>query len=210
MIYSLGYLRNLSFREGLDEKTGNNKNSKKDKLKKSKMEDDLSSAEDNDETDETDAVTDDEPDKAPDHDKSMNDKDKNNKPKISASEAVGIVAIEKSDTVPACPSGQHFDGEKGTCITKSSFTNLGDTAAPLDGKPTMNYKGTVENAFNSLEEILGSDGMNKMSADTAKLADKQDQLIEAMNKMGPMMETAQTMMNTLKGFDIGNLLGASK
>ena len=218
VIMCLGYLNNLSLREGLTDKNG--KNAKNGTKKPPK--------DDGTDTDDTDTDDDD---------------DKKDKPKVSVGEEVIKLATTGNElggdtgaeyTAPPAPApapappsdghnckpGQHWDERTKDCVAnsdsvkngknKGGFANIEEADFSLSGNPTMNYRGTVENAFGSLEKLLGSDGLNKMSLDTANLATKQDQLIEAMNKMEPMMNTASKMMEKFQGMKgIGNLFGGS-
>lgn len=221
-----GYLKKLTLREGLDDLSKSN-NAKKAKAQTSNNKDNDSDSEDivsDSDDDSSDMVNNKiEPTESvnmvtieSETDSEENELDDDNS-----------ALSTNSQPGSKCKKGQHKDPRSGICVPdadtvtvvnketvkngskKVAFSNLTEIDASLDGKPAMNYKGTVENAFNSLEDILGPDGMKKMTADTADLAAKQDQLLDAMNKMGPMMDTAQTMLNSLKKFDIGNLLGSS-
>lgn len=95
--------------------------------------------------------------------------------------------------------------------TTSGYANLDEDDDLAGTGNKVNYAATVENAFDNLEKILGSDGMKKMSDDTARLADKQQNLISAMKNMEPLMQNAQKMLNSLQGGPLANLLkGGSK
>lgn len=61
---------------------------------------------------------------------------------------------------------------------------------------------TIENAYASLDNMIGSDGVNKLSKDTENLLKKQNQLINTVQHMGPMMDN---MNKLVKGMD--NLSG---
>lgn len=98
--------------------------------------------------------------------------------------------------------------------TQTSKTNKSKTSAfenyndDLTGEtPNVDYAKTVESAFDNLEKILGSDGLDKMTDQTARLASKQEHLIKAMNKMEPLMNSAQKMLNQLQGSFLGGMLG---
>jgi hypothetical protein len=114
---------------------------------------------------------------------------------------------------------KHWDDQTKKCVAnsenmknhknKGGFANIEEADFKMGGTPTMNYKDTVKNAYNNLEDLLGSDGVKEMTLDTEKLTQQQDKLLEAMNKMEPMMKMAENMMGTLKGFDLGNLMGGT-
>jgi hypothetical protein len=70
----------------------------------------------------------------------------------------------------------------------------------------IDYASTIEDAYDDLNKILGSDGIKNLTNDTQNLMQQQMQLAEAMNNMAPLMENAQNM---LKGLDMSNLSGLS-
>lgn len=67
----------------------------------------------------------------------------------------------------------------------------------------IDYATTVEDAYDELNNILGSDGIQRLTADTQKLMTQQMQLAEAMKGMAPIMESMGPMINSLKGM-MGN------
>jgi hypothetical protein len=66
----------------------------------------------------------------------------------------------------------------------------------------IDYASTIEDAYGDLNNILGSDGIKKLTEDTQRLMSQQLQLADAMKSMTPLMENAKTM---LQGFDLKNL-----
>lgn len=96
---------------------------------------------------------------------------------------------------------QGFNNSKGG----SSLKN----AAPVDGNSRIDYASTLEGAYDNLDKILGSDGINKLTGDTQKLMSQQQKLFDTMQNMTPMLEDAKKM---LAGFDLkelGNLANLS-
>jgi len=71
-------------------------------------------------------------------------------------------------------------------------------------KNRIDYASTLEEAYDNLDKILGSDGIKNLTNDTHKLMEKQQQLFKAMESMAPMLESAQNM---LQGFDMKSLQG---
>jgi hypothetical protein len=72
------------------------------------------------------------------------------------------------------------------------------------GGYNIDYASTVEDAYDELNKIIGSDGVKRLTADTQGLMKQQLQLTEAMNgmqpmidQMGPLMDRVQTMMSSL-------------
>lgn len=82
-------------------------------------------------------------------------------------------------------------------------------AAPVEGSSRIDYASTLEGAYDNLDKILGSDGINKLTGDTQKLMSQQQKLFDTMQSMTPMLKDAKDM---LKGFDmkeLGNLANLS-
>ncbi len=66
-------------------------------------------------------------------------------------------------------------------------------------KPKVDFAATLEKAYDNLEKILGSGGMQKMSDHAEKLANKQGQLIEQMKTVEPMIQRAGALMEKFGG-----------
>lgn len=63
----------------------------------------------------------------------------------------------------------------------------------------IDYASTIEDAYDELNNILGSDGINRLTSDTQKLMKQQMQLAEAMKGMGSMVQSIAPMVQNLKG-----------
>ena len=63
----------------------------------------------------------------------------------------------------------------------------------------VDYAATIEDAYGHLDNILGSDGINKLTQDTQRLMAQQQKLFDTMQSMAPMVGQAQEM---LKGLDL--------
>lgn len=70
------------------------------------------------------------------------------------------------------------------------------------GASRIDYGTTVENAYDDLNKIIGGDGIKRLTEDTQRLMEQQTKLAEAMNNMGPLLNSAKDM---LKGFDMSNM-----
>ena len=66
----------------------------------------------------------------------------------------------------------------------------------------LDYAATVENAYGDLNNLLGGDGIKRLTQDTQTLMTQQVQLADAMKSMSPLMENAKSL---LQGFDMKNL-----
>ena len=84
-------------------------------------------------------------------------------------------------------------------------------AAPVNGGSSrIDYATTLEDAYDNLDKILGSDGINKLSNDTRRLMQQQQKLFDTMANMMPMIESAKDMMGGIdmsKLGDLSNLAG---
>jgi hypothetical protein len=75
------------------------------------------------------------------------------------------------------------------------------------GRPKKNSKGynidyasTVEDAYDELNKILGSDGIKRLTSDTQNLMKQQMQLAESMKSMEPMIASMAPLMQQAQGF----------
>lgn len=101
-----------------------------------------------------------------------------------------------------------FHGKKSGFHTAKGGSSL-KNAAPVEGSSRIDYASTLEGAYDNLDKILGSDGINKLTGDTQKLMSQQQKLFDTMQSMTPMLKDAKDM---LKGFDmkeLGNLANLS-
>ena len=65
----------------------------------------------------------------------------------------------------------------------------------------VDYAATVEEAYDDLNNILGSDGIKNLTNDTQKLVAQQANLSKAMVSMGPLVGQVKEMMATMGGQD---------
>jgi len=63
----------------------------------------------------------------------------------------------------------------------------------------IDYATTIEDAYNELNNILGSDGIQRLTSDTQNLMKQQMQLAEAMKGMTPVIKQIAPMVENLKG-----------
>lgn len=89
----------------------------------------------------------------------------------------------------------------------SSDNNAQSTGTEQDGVETVqrknrgnniDYAATVEDAYEELNNILGSDGIQRLTADTQNLMKQQLQLARAVENMTPMLNSLTPMVHDLK------------
>lgn len=93
---------------------------------------------------------------------------------------------------------------------KTGFNNIKSgsslsNAAPVNGGSRIDYATTLEDAYSSLDNILGSDGISKLTNDTQRLMTQQQKLFDTMNNMLPMVEGAKSMIDSLDMEKIGGM-----
>ena len=64
------------------------------------------------------------------------------------------------------------------------------------GKYNIDYASTIENAYDDLNNILGSDGIKNLTNDTQNLMQQQLKLAETMKGMGPLIEQMGPLMQS--------------
>jgi hypothetical protein len=70
------------------------------------------------------------------------------------------------------------------------------------GPPRLDYAATIEQSYQNLDSILGSDSIKQLTNDTQKLMQQQQNLFDSMNQMVPVLESAKSM---LSGFNMDEL-----
>jgi len=68
----------------------------------------------------------------------------------------------------------------------------------------IDYASTVEDAYDELNKILGSDGIKRLTNDTQSLMKQQLQLAESMKSMQPMIASMAPLMQQAQGL-LGNM-----
>jgi len=111
-----------------------------------------------------------------------------NKPTTETSQVEGLKSRGKSG----------FHNPKGN-------SSLRDAAPVNGGSSRIDYATTLEDAYDNLDKILGSDGINKLSNDTQRLMQQQQKLFDTMANMMPMIESAKDMMGGIDMSQLGGL-----
>lgn len=111
-----------------------------------------------------------------------------NKPTTETSQVEGLKSRGKSG----------FHNPKGN-------SSLRDAAPVNGGSSRIDYATTLEDAYDNLDKILGSDGINKLSNDTQRLMQQQQKLFDTMSNMMPMINSAKDMMGSIDMTQLGGL-----
>jgi hypothetical protein len=118
----------------------------------------------------------------------------------------GMGGNNRKKTVNVVAGGEEVveidvDVKNGKEEAKESMVKL-SPASVNSKKPTLDYAGTVETAYDNLDDLLSSDAIKNMTADTQRLAEKQKQLINNIGKLEPVMKKAGKLLD---GIDMGGI-----
>jgi hypothetical protein len=68
-----------------------------------------------------------------------------------------------------------------------------------NGGSKIDYASTIEDAYDDLNKILGSDGIKRLTDDTQGLMKQQMQLAKSMESMTPLVQGMMPMLEQMKG-----------
>ena len=113
-----------------------------------------------------------------------------------------------------CAEPMHcWDDDSSNCKKpKSGFANKSipsSKPAKVDGNDDesegdrIDYSTTLEQAYDNLQDMLGTDGIKGLTSETSKLINQQKNLMDSIKGMGPMMGQAKEMMASLQGMTGG-------
>jgi len=80
-------------------------------------------------------------------------------------------------------------------VKKDSF----EVGRSKNGGSKIDYASTIEDAYDDLNKILGSDGIKRLTSDTQGLMKQQMQLAESMEGMKPLVEGMLPLIDKMKG-----------
>ena len=83
-----------------------------------------------------------------------------------------------------------------------------DEEDEVDNASRVDYKATMEQAYDNLNKMLGEGGMKNLTKDTQGLMDQQKQLMKQLEDFAPLMEQAGNMLDKLGGMhNLQGLMG---
>lgn len=74
------------------------------------------------------------------------------------------------------------------------------------GTVRLDHAATIETAYDDLQNILGNDGITKLTDDTKKLMSQQKNLFNVMNELAPAVKETMSM---LEGLNVGEITNMS-
>jgi len=86
---------------------------------------------------------------------------------------------------------------------------------PGGKKPKLDPVGTMEAAYDHLDKLLESGAIDKMSSETQNLAAQQDKLMKNIDRLEPMLASAEGMMSKMSQMGgmqerLTNMMGSKK
>ena len=115
---------------------------------------------------------------------------KNNKSKLDPKTSQGLIMTYINSDVKTEENAAQTTNGKQQGFESGRKKNRGNE---------IDYASTIEDAYDELNNILGSDGIQRLTSDTQNLMKQQMQLAEAMNGMTPVMQQIVPMVKNLKG-----------
>ena len=114
---------------------------------------------------------------------------------------------EQNSNSSTSNSNNKLEGKTNQGLPKTSLDSSKKTTdesfevgrAKRSGGYDIDYASTIEDAYDQLNNILGSDGIKNLTNDTQNLMKQQMQLAESMRQMGPMIKGMGPMMEQAKG-----------
>lgn len=94
--------------------------------------------------------------------------------------------------------GMDHDGEEG-------MEDDEDEDEGMIGSSKVDYEKTLTDSYKNLNNMIGSEGMQRMTKDTERLMATQKELAKNMENMKPMLENAQNMIKGMGSLDIKGL-----
>ena len=137
-------------------------------------------------------------------DSKKTDEDKKNKQSLTKA-----LDDKKKQESPMLPGTEHKEeDDKSGVVSSNVKTDESFEVGRAKGKSKIDYATTIEDAYDELNKILGSDGIKRLTNDTQGLMKQQADLAKSMEAMTPliqsimpMAEKAQKMMESM---DSGN------
>jgi hypothetical protein len=104
---------------------------------------------------------------------------------------------KKKEETPVLPETATIDSDivSADAAKKEDF----EVGRIKKGGSKIDYASTIEDAYDDLNKILGSDGIKRLTDDTQGLMKQQLQLAESMKTMTPLFKTMMPMIKKMKG-----------
>ena len=105
--------------------------------------------------------------------------------------------IKKNNIKPVQPEKEKIDSDivSADAAKKEDF----EVGRVKNGGSKIDYASTIEDAYDDLNKILGSDGIKRLTDDTQGLMKQQMELAKSMESMTPLVKGMMPMIEQMKG-----------
>ena len=113
----------------------------------------------------------------------------------TTSTVLNKVLTDKNKTTAMLPGTEDTTGTEPAANKTEDF----EVGRPKNGGSKIDYASTIEDAYDDLNKILGSDGIKRLTDDTQGLMKQQMQLAKSMESMTPLVQGMMPMIEQMKG-----------
>jgi hypothetical protein len=113
--------------------------------------------------------------------------------------------VKEEEETPSHPFSGDSSPGKITSEQMLSNKNAKATKPKEKMQPNIDYAATLEQAYDNLDNLIGQDGIKKMGEQTERLATKQKELMQNIEAMGPMLQKAGSLLESMPLEGLGNL-----
>ena len=105
--------------------------------------------------------------------------------------------IKKKDETPVLPETATIDSDivSADAVKNEDF----EVGRIKNGGSKIDYASTIEDAYDDLNKILGSDGIKRLTDDTEGLMRQQMELAKSMESMKPLFDNVMPIIEKMKG-----------
>ena len=115
---------------------------------------------------------------------------------------------KKKQTSPILPGTEQQDDKSGVVSANVKTDESFEVGRKKNAASKIDYATTVEDAYDELNKILGSDGIKRLTSDTQGLMQQQADLAKSMEAMTPLIESimpmAEKAQKMMESMDSGN------
>jgi hypothetical protein len=115
------------------------------------------------------------------------------------SDTIKKINDDKVKSQTAVMPGTDTEHKTGVAASNVKTDEHFEVGRAKNGGSKIDYASTIENAYDELNKVLGSDGIKSLTDDTQKLMKQQAQLAESMQGLAPLVEKMMPMAQQMKG-----------
>ncbi len=145
--------------------------------------------------DKTNAVSETNPVTKPRQDDRQDDRQDNRQDKINKLVKKNTTTTSINDSIASVVSDSTDNSAQSTGGEQQGF----ESGRRKNRGYNVDYATTIEDAYDELNNILGSDGIQRLTSDTQNLMKQQMQLAKSMEGMGPIIRSIEPMVQNLQG-----------